>query len=104
MTQCARHRDALSCELGNPERGIAVHLLDDFFEVAERKLPDGVLQRADWLAGQYFIAFVHRLERVTHRAFAKKLRLTKIRIPAGAPDPAAHHIAASRHSIDVERW
>ena len=44
VTERARHRDALARELRHAERGIAVHLLDDFFQIAERELPDRVLQ------------------------------------------------------------
>ena len=52
---------------------------------------------------QDFIAFVHRLERVAHAAFAEELRLAEVRVPARAFDPAAHHVAAARHPIDVMR-
>src|SRR6185437_4999845 len=50
VAECPRHRYALMRELGHAQRGIAVHLLDDFFEIAERELPDRVCQRADRLA------------------------------------------------------
>ena len=63
----------------------------------------GVLQCADRLAAQDFIAFVHRFERVTHAAFAEELWLAEIRIPARAVDPAAHHVAAARHQIGIVR-
>src|SRR4029078_11389526 len=35
--------------------------------------------------------------------FAEERRLTEIRIPPRSLDPAAHHVAASGHHIDVVR-
>src|SRR5579885_3857571 len=101
VAERTRHRYALVLELGHAERGIAVHLVDDFLEIAERKLPDRISERADRLAAQILETFVHRLEPVAHRAFAKELRLPEIRIPARAFDPASHHVAAPRHAIDI---
>src|SRR6476619_1862972 len=43
----ARHRYALAGEFSCPERGIAVHLADDFLEVAKWDLPDGALQSSE---------------------------------------------------------
>ena len=103
VAERAGHRHALVGELGHAERGIAVHLLDDFLEIAERELPHRILQGAERLAAEIFKAFVHRLARVAHRAFAEQLRLAEIRIPAGALDPASHHVALARHQIDVVR-
>ena len=65
-------------------------------QIAFCKVPTG-------LPAEHFVAFVHRLERVAHAAFAEELRLAEIRIPARALDPAAHHVAAARHQIDVVR-
>ena len=103
MAERARHRDALARELGHAERGIAVHLLDDLFQITEGELPDFVAQRAGRLAVEDFVALMHRLKRVTHAALSKELRLAEVRIPAGAAYPAAHHVAAARHPVDVVR-
>ncbi len=59
------------------------------------------VERAERLAAQVLETLVHRLERVAQAAFAEELRLAEIRIPAGAADPAAHHVAPARHAIDV---
>src|SRR5450830_1711702 len=103
MAEGACHRNALARELRYSERGIPVHLLDDLFQIAEWELPDRILQRADRLGAQDFIALVHRLERVAHAAFTEELRLAKVWIPTGAADPAAHHVAAARHPVDIVR-
>src|SRR4029077_13286403 len=87
MSERGSHRHALAGELGYAERGIAVHLLDDLFQIAEGELPDRVLQCAERLAVQQLIAFMYRLERVAHAALAEELRLAEIRIPAGTLDP-----------------
>src|SRR5215467_15787764 len=47
---------------------------------------------------------MNRLKRVTNAALAEELRLTEIRIPARAADPAAHHVTAARHHVDLMRW
>jgi hypothetical protein len=41
MGQCLPHRHTFISDLQNPERGIAIRLLEHFFEVFERNLPDG---------------------------------------------------------------
>ena len=101
VAEGARHRHLLVRDLGHAERGVAVHLVDDLLDIAERKLPDRVGEHADRLAAQVLVTLVHRLERVAHRAVLEELRLAEIRIPAGALDPAAHHVAPARHAIDV---
>src|ERR1700733_762219 len=72
VAERARHRDALMRELGRAQRRVAVYLSDDFFQIAERVLPDRVAQCADRLAAENFVAFVDRLERVTDAPFAKQ--------------------------------
>src|SRR4029077_17588910 len=103
MAESAGHRYALVCELRHAKRGIAVHLVDDLFQIAEGKLPDRVLQRAHRPPAKHFEPLVPRFKSVANAAFAKELRLTEIRIPARAPDPAAHHVAAPRHHVDFMR-
>src|SRR5690348_9138501 len=103
VSERARHRHALVGELGRSKRGVAVHLLDQFFEIAEGKLPYRVLQDADRPAGQILISFVHGLERVAHRSFAEQLRLPEVGVPAGPADPSTHHVAPARHEPDIVR-
>ena len=62
MPERAYHRDALTRELRHSERGISVHLFDDFFQITKWELPDGVLQRADRLVAQNFIGFADNLK------------------------------------------
>src|SRR5262245_10955696 len=103
MPEGASHRPTFVRELGHTECRVAVHLADDFLEIAERELPDRIFQSADRPSANDFVAFVHRLERVADAAFAEELRLTEIRIPPRSLDPPAHHVAAPRHHIDVVR-
>src|ERR1700691_6678614 len=90
-------------ELRRAERRIPVHLANDFLEIAEWKLPDGVAQRADRRVTENFIALVHRFEHVTNAALTEKLRLAEIRIPAGAANAPAHKVIAAGHPIDAVR-
>src|SRR3984885_258622 len=60
-----------------------------------------MVQRADRLFGEQLVALMHGLERVAHAAFAEKLRLAEVGIPARAADPAAHHETPARHKIGV---
>src|SRR5262249_30767399 len=53
---------------------------------------------------KHFESLVDGLKRVTNAAFAEELRLTEIRIPARATDPAAHHVTAPWHHVDLMRW
>src|SRR3954464_4935195 len=62
----ARHRYALAGEFSCSERGIAVHLADDFLEVAKWDLPDGALQSSERPLRQEFVAFVDRVVVVAH--------------------------------------
>src|SRR6476620_840803 len=103
MAECRRHRHSFAGQFWCAERGVAVHLVDDFFQVAEGKLPDSVAQGSGRPPSDHFEALVHWLERVADTALAKELRLAKIRIPARTLDPAAHHVAAARHHIDFVR-
>src|SRR5450830_728118 len=66
VAKSACHRNALVRQLRYPERGIPIHFLDDLFQIAERELPDRILQGADRLGAQDVIALMHRLERVAH--------------------------------------
>src|SRR5271169_821604 len=84
MADGARHRHALAGKLRGSKRRIAIGLVEDLGEVAERELPDRVVQRADRFRGEKLITLVYRLERVAHAAFAEELRLAEIWIPAGA--------------------
>ena len=52
---------------------------------------------------QELVAFMHRIVAVAHRSFAEELRLSVVRVPARAPDPASHHVIAPRHEIRVMR-
>src|SRR6202167_5992529 len=90
-------------ELRRAERRIPVHLANDFLEITEWKLPDGVAKRADRCASENFIALMHRFERVAEAAFTEKLGLAEIRIPPGAANAPAHKVIAPRHPIDVVR-
>src|ERR1700691_4386863 len=90
-------------ELRRAERRIPVHLANDFLEIAEWKLPDGVAQRADRCATENFIALMHRFERVAKAAFTEKLGLAEIRIPAGTANAPAHKVIAAGHPINVVR-
>ena len=56
---------------GRPERGVAVCLVDDLFQIAEGKLPDGVTQSPDRTISDHFENLVHRLERVADAALAE---------------------------------
>src|ERR1700691_3038592 len=90
-------------ELRHAERRIPVHLANDFLEIAEWKLPDGVAQRADRRVTENFVALVHWFERVANAAFTEKLRLAEIWIPTGAANAPAHKVISPRHPIDVMR-
>src|SRR5262249_53064552 len=103
VPECAPHRYPPAGKLAYAERGIAVHLVNYLFQVAKRKLPDGVLQPSEWKRCEKLIALVHRAVVIAQRALAEKLRLAKIRIPAGALDPATHHVIATRHEVGIVR-
>ena len=61
------------------------------------------MDRVARLAGEKFVALMHRLGAIAHRAFAEQLRLAEIRIPARSGDPASHHVGAARHQQGVVR-
>src|SRR6476659_9449771 len=47
VAEGASHRHPFMRELRHAERRVAVHLVDDFLEIAERELPDRIFQSAD---------------------------------------------------------
>src|SRR4029078_10808768 len=73
VSEGAPHRHPFVRELGHAECRIAVHLVDDLLEIAERKLPARIFQPAYLAAADFLVAFVHRLERVADAAFAEEL-------------------------------
>src|SRR6516162_417324 len=97
----AGHGGLSARKLVGSERGIPVHLADDLLQIAERKLPDFGIQLPHPPWRQELVAFMYRILTVSHRAFAEELRLSKVGIPARAPNPAAHHVIAPRHQIGV---
>jgi len=84
VTERAYHRYALVRELASAERRVAVHLVDHFLQIAERKLPDRILQSSHRPRAKYFESLVDRLERVANTAFVEELGLAEIRIPVMA--------------------
>src|SRR5262249_25470736 len=98
----AHHCHALVREFRNTKRRIPVCFAQHFFEVAERKLPDCILQFAERFAAKDLIAFMYRLKRVPHAAFAEELGLTEVGVPPGTTDPASHHEAAARYKVNVQ--
>ena len=42
VAEGGRHRNTLVREFRCPERGIAVHFVDNFFQIAKRDLPDRI--------------------------------------------------------------
>src|SRR5262245_20764990 len=95
-------RHPLAGEHARADGGVAVGLVQDLLEIAERILPDRVLERADTAVGAHLDALVDDAG-VAHRAFAIELRLAEIRIPAGALDPAPHEVVAARNVVGVVR-
>src|SRR5262249_52579930 len=101
MSERACHGCPPPYDLTCSERGVAVHLTDNFFEIAKRNLPDRVLQLSKRFRREQLVALVDRLVVVTHGALGKQLRLAVVRIPAGTLDPAPHHEIAPRHQVGV---
>ena len=76
--------------------------MKDFGHVLEGELPDRMVQMAYGFAAVQDVALVHWFEVVGHAAFAEKLGLTVVGVPAGVFDPPAHEKIAPGHPVDVK--